>query len=326
MYPPPPLDIRPDVAAALQAGQPVVAFASAPIAHSLSWPENLEIARLAIAAARQAGAILAVVAVWRGRLTVGLTDEQLETLTRGGDSFRASRRDLPMAIVRQRTASTTVSASMYLAQRAGISLLAAGAIGGAGPGSSGVWDVSADLVELSRTPVAVVNAGARSVLDLARTAEILESYRVPVVGYGTDSFPAFYQRPGSQAASVRVDTPADAAALLATHWGMGGAGVVLALPTPDAVAMSPDVLQPALQEVARLAAQTGVRAKDLPPLMMDRLNGLTKGRALRAYRVILEANSRLAAQVARELTALVKTSPGTSAGGEIRTDGDSVRR
>ena len=309
MYPPPPLDFNPEVADALKAGRPVVALSSAPIAHTLSWPENLEIARLAEAAARKEGAVLAVVAVWQGRLAIGLTAKQLEQLAHGTDSIRASRRDLATVILRKQTASTTVSASMYLAHRAGIPLLSTGAIGGAGHGSVGGWDVSADLVELSRTAVAVVCAGARSVLDLARTCEILESYRVPVVGYGTEAFPAFYQRPGSQPASVRVDSPAEAAVLLAAHWGMKGAGVVVAQPTPDAFALSPDMLQPALREVEHLASQTGLRAKDLPPLLMDRLNRLTKGRALRAYRAILEANTRLAARIARELTSL-RSEPG----------------
>jgi pseudouridine-5'-phosphate glycosidase len=309
MFPVVPIDVRPEVAAALQAGRPVVAQSSAALAHSLPWPENLEIARQVEVAARQEGATFAIVAVWQGRLTVGLTAAEVEALARGGSSFRASRRDLATAVARKKTAATTVAASMYLAERAGIRLLSAGAIGGAARGTGDSWDVSADLVELERTSVAVVTAGARSVLDLARTAEVLESYGVPVVGYGTDSFPAFYQRPGSQPASVRMDDPTQTAALLAAHWGMGGAGVVLALPTPAAVALSPDDLQPALREVENQAIKAGVRARDLPPMLMDRLNRMTGGRALRAYQAILVANARLAAQVARELALLEKRPP-----------------
>jgi pseudouridine-5'-phosphate glycosidase len=309
MFPVLPLDIRPEVAAALQAGRPVVAQASASIAHSLPWPENLEIARQVEVAARQEGATFALVAVWQGRLTVGLSAAEVEALARGGSAFRASRRDLATAVARQKTAATTVAASMYLAHRAGIYLLSTGAIGGAARGTGDSWDVSADLVELERTPVAVVSAGARSVMDLARTTEVLESYGVPVVGYGTDSFPAFYQRPGSQPASVRIDDPAQAAALLAAHWGMGGAGVVFAQPTPAAVALTPDELQPALREVENQAVKAGVRARDLPPVLMDRLNRMTGGRALRAYQAILVANARLAAQVARELALLEKRPP-----------------
>ena len=298
-----PIDVRPEVAAALQAGRPVIALTSVPIAHSLPWPDNLEIARLAEVAARQGGATLAIVCVWQGRLTVGLTAVELEKLAHGSSSLRASRRDLATAIARGQTAATTVSASLYIANRVGIPVLAAGAIGGAAGITGDNWDVSADLLELSRTPVAVVSAGARSVADLARTAEVLESYSVPVVGYGTDSFPAFYQRPGSQPASVRADTPLEIATLLTAHWGMGGAGVVIAQPTPAEVALSPDELQPALRDLGNQAAKSGLRARDLPPMLMDRLNRMTRGRSMRAYRAILEANTRLAAQIARELAA-----------------------
>jgi pseudouridine-5'-phosphate glycosidase len=298
---PPPLDVRPDVAAALQAGRPVVALTSAPLTHSLPRPTNLEAHRDAEAAARAEGALLAVVAVWRGRLTVGLTADEVETLAGDPATLRASHRDLAAAVVRGRTAATTVAASMYLAARAGIRLLVTGAIGGAARGEVQPWDVSADLVELSRTPVAVVSAGARSVLDLERTIEILESYSVPVVGYGTDFFPTFYQRAGDQPVSSRADTPAEVAALLATHWAMGGAGVVLAQPTPAEVALSADELHPALQDVEQQAARARVRAKDLPTFLMARLNRLTRGKALPAYHGIVVANTRLAAQVARAL-------------------------
>ncbi len=293
-----PLDVRPEVSAALAASRPVVALASAPIGHSLPWPKSLEIARLAEAAVRAEGAIPAFVAVWKGSLTIGLSAGELDELSRGASALRASRRDLATAVARRLTAATTVAASMYLAHRAGIRLLAASAVGGA---SSGTGDISADIVELSRTPVAVVTAGARTVSDLARTSDVLESFGVPVVGYGTDSFPAFYQRPGSQPASVRVDKPAEGAALLAAHWGTGGAGVVVAQPTPAAVALYPDEVQPALREVSNQAARGGVRTRDLPPALMDRLNRMTGGRALQAYQAIFEANARLAAQLAREL-------------------------
>jgi pseudouridine-5'-phosphate glycosidase len=294
------LDVRPEVSAALKAGRPVMALTSAPIGHSLPWPKSLEIARLAETAARAEGATPAFVAVWQGHLTVGLSAGELEELSRGASALRASRRDLATAVARRLTAATTVAASMYLAHRAGIRVLAASAVGGA---SSGTGDVSADVVELSRTPVAVVTAGARTVSDLPRTAEVMESFGVPVVGYGTDSFPAFYQRPGSQPASVRVDRPAEAAALLAAHWGMGGAGVVIAQPTPAEVALFPDEVQPALREVSNQAARGGVRTRDLPPALMDRLNRMTGGRALLAYQAIFEANARLAAQLARALAA-----------------------
>jgi pseudouridylate synthase len=308
MQAPPPLDIRPETAAALKAGLPVVALTSGPIAHTLPWPSNLETVRLAEAAVKQEGGILAVVAVWRGRLTVGLDASEVEALAKGGSSLRATRRDLAMAVAGGRSAATTVSASMYLAWRAGIRLLATGAIGGAARDSvhanGHVWDISADLVELSHTPVAVVSAGARSVHNLAYTAEVLETFRVPVVGYGTDSFPIFYMRAGSYPVPARADTPAEAAAILAAHWGMDGAGIVLAQPTPVDVALSPDELIPALATVEKQAAENRVGVKHLSPFMMDRLNRLTRGKALRAYESILVANARLAAQVTRALASV----------------------
>jgi pseudouridine-5'-phosphate glycosidase len=306
MYPAPPLDVRPEVAAALQAAQPVVALVSAPIAQTLPWPVNLETYRLAQAAVRQEGGTLAIIAVWKGRLTVGLDADEVETLAKGGDSFlRASRRDLATAVVGGHTAATTVSASMYIAWRAGIRLLATGAIGGAArksvTGGEHVWDISADLVEMFHTPMAVVSAGARSVHSLAYTAEVLETFRVPVIGYGTDWFPTFYMRAGTHPVPARANTPAEVAALLSAHWGMDGAGVVVAQPTPIEVALSPDELLPALHTVEKQAAENPVVRKDLSPFLMDRLNRLTKGKALRAYQAILVANARLAVQVAHKL-------------------------
>jgi pseudouridine-5'-phosphate glycosidase len=194
---------------------------------------------------------------------------------------------------------------MYLARRAGIRVLATGAIGGASRGAGSieghVWDISADLMELLYTPVAVVTSGARSVHNLAYTAEVLETFRVPVIGFRTDSFPTFYLRAHSPAGAVRASSPAEVAALLTAHWGMDGAGVVVAQPTPTEAALSPDELIPMLQAVEEQAARDHVERKDLSPFLMDRLNRLTRGKALRAYQASLTANARLAAQVAGEL-------------------------
>jgi pseudouridylate synthase len=305
MHSPPALDIRANVAAALQSKRPVVAMVTGPIAHTLPWPANLDTVKQADAAVRQEGGTLAVVGVWRGTPTVGLDMSEVEWLARGGSAMRASRRDLVTAVVGGLTAATTVSASMYLAWRAGIRLLATAAIGGAARQSANggphLWDISADLVELLHTPVAVVNAGARSVHNLAYTAEVLETFRVPVIGYGTDSFPTFYMRVGNYPVPSRANNPSEVAALLTANWGMHGAGVVVAQPTPVDAALSPDELIPALEDVERQAADQQVRRKELSPFLMDRLNRLTRGKALRAYQAIFVANARLAAQVAREL-------------------------
>jgi pseudouridylate synthase len=295
-----PIDVREHVASELQNGQPVVALGTAALAHSLPWPVNLETVRLAEAAAQEEGATLAILAIWQGKPTVGVAPSEMEQLARGASAFRASRRDLHNACVRGLTAATTVAASMYIAFQSGIRLLAAGAIGGATQGGEHNWDISADLIELSRTPVAVINGGGRSVLNLARTGEILESYGVPVIGYRTDFFHSFYLCSGGHPVSARADTPEEVAVLLAAHWGFHGAGVVVTQPTPEAVALTPDELQPALESVEREAKRERVRDKDLPPFLMSRLNRLVGGKPLKAYQAILVANVRLAAQIARK--------------------------
>jgi pseudouridine-5'-phosphate glycosidase len=307
MQAPNPFDVRPDVAATLLAGKPVVALVSAPLAHTLPWPVNLQTVQMAEDAARQEGALLALIAGWRGRITVGLDGAQLESLCRGDHVTSANRRELLTIVHKKLTAATTVSASMYVAGKMGIRLLATGAIGSAvsrsnAAGDEQVWDVSADLVELQHTPVAVVSAGARTVHHLSYTAEVLETFRVPVVGYQTDTFPTFYLRGGECRTSARADTPAEVAELLATHWALDGAGLVLAQPTPAEVALSPDELVPALRSVETQAAQELTPRRDLSRGLMQRLNRLTHGKALHAYQAILVANTRLAAQVAARMT------------------------
>ncbi len=167
-----------------------------------------------------------------------------------------------------------------------------------------MWEISADLVEMLHTPVAVVNAGARNVHNLVHTAEVLETFRVPVIGYDTDTFPTFYMRVGSYPVPARANTPAEAAALLTAHWGMHGAGVLIAQPTPVDAALSPDELIPALEDVEKQITDQQIHRADLSPYLMDRLDRLTRGKALRAYQAIFIANARLAAQIARELASI----------------------
>jgi pseudouridine-5'-phosphate glycosidase len=301
MEPSTPLDVRPEVAAALREGRPVVALGSAPMAHSLPWPINLEAAQAAEAAVRQEGAVPATIAVWRGRPTLGLGAGELEALARGQSAFKASRRDLAAVIVQGQTTATSLGANMCLARRAGIRLVVTGGVGGVGRPGDSALDIPDDLVELSRTPVAVVSTGAKGVSDLPRTVEILESYGVPVVGYGTDSFPAFYVRETSHPVSARVDTPSDAARLLSAHWALDGAGVLFAQPAPAGLALDPNLYGQSLFEVERQAA--GLRSRDLTPYLTSRLARLTQGKTLEAYKAILAANAALAARIARELSA-----------------------
>jgi pseudouridine-5'-phosphate glycosidase len=294
------LDVRPEVKEAVAEGRPVVALESTLIAHGLPWPLNLETALAAEEVVREDGAVPATVAVLRGRPTVGLRESELEMLAQGDNTIKASRRDLAMAIAQKRTAATTVAATMFLAHHAGIRLFATGGIGGVHRDSH-PWDISADLVELSRTPVAVVCAGAKSILDIPRTLEFLETHGVPVVGYGSNEFPAFYVRTSGEAVSTRIDSPREGADLLAAHWALGGAGVVIAQPVGEHVALEADEFSLALTSAEKQAVGVGVRGKELTPFLLGRLAEITEGQTLRANHSLVRANARLAAQVARAL-------------------------
>jgi pseudouridine-5'-phosphate glycosidase len=300
------LDVRPEVAAALESGRPVVALESTLIAHGLPWPLNLETARAAEAAVRAEGAVPATIAVCRGRPAVGLDGAELEHLARGSGVRKASRRDLAAAVVRGEWAATTVAATMALAHAAGVRVFATGGIGGvhppAGPGARPL-DVSADLYELARTPVAVVCAGAKSILDLPATLEVLETLGVPVLGYRTDEFPAFYLTTSGQPVSARVDDPEGAAALLRAHWELSGAGVVLAQPLPAETAVAPDALADALLRAEGEASEARVCGAALTPFLLHRLALATGGRTLQANQALVLSNARLAARVAGALSA-----------------------
>ncbi len=291
------LVVRPEVAEALASRRPVVALESTLIAHGLPWPLNLETAYAAEAAVRAEGAVPATIAILDGRPTIGLDEQQLHALAEHKNVVKASRRDLGAAIALGRTASTTVAATMTLAHRAGIRLFATGGIGGAHRDTH-PWDISADLVELARTPVAVICAGAKSILDIPRTLEILETHGVPVVGFGTNEFPAFYVHSSGEPTSARVDSSAEAAALIDAHWTLGGGGVVLAQPVARHAALDPDDFLHALTEAERQAMGVGVRGKELTPFLLTRLAEITEGQTLRANHTLVIANARLAAQVA----------------------------
>jgi pseudouridine-5'-phosphate glycosidase len=292
------IHVHPAVTGALRSGRPVVALESTLIAHGLPWPLNLQTARAAEAAVREEGAVPATIGVWRGRPSIGLADDELEDFARSQEVLKASRRDLACAVVQGLTAATTVAATMFLAHRAGIRILATGGIGGAHRGTDHSWDISADVLELSRTPVAVVCAGAKSILDISRTLEVLETQGVPVVGYATDEFPAFYVVSSGERVSARVDSSEQAATLLSTHWQLGGAGVVLAQPVVADVALAEGEFESALRQAERQAADASVRGKELTPFLLNRLAEVTEGKTLRANQVLVIANARLAARVA----------------------------
>lgn len=297
------LTVRPEVARAAADGRPVVALESTLIAHGLPWPLNLETALAAEAAVRDEGATPATIAIVAGRPTVGLEQRELRELAQAKGVLKASRRDLPAAITQRRTAATTVAATMTLANLAGIRVFATGGIGGAHRDSH-PWDISADLVELARTPVCVVCAGAKSILDIPRTLEILETHGVPVVGYRTDQFPAFYIQSSGEPITARAESPREAAELMRAHWDLDGGGVVLAQPVEENAALDPGRFFDALGEAEHQALGIGVRGKDLTPFLLSKLAEITEGQTLKANHALVIANAKLAGQVATELALL----------------------
>jgi pseudouridine-5'-phosphate glycosidase len=290
------LVVSDEVRTALTGGRPVVALESTLIAHGLPFPANLETALEAEQVVRDAGAVPATIAVWEGAPTVGLSVDRIRELAQATGVLKASRRDLATAVARRRTAATTVAGTMALAHRTGIRVFATGGIGGAHRDPAQPFDISADLGELARTPMLVVCAGAKNILDLPRTLELLETLSVPVLGYRTDRFPAFYVRDSGLPVSARVDSPGEAARLFATHVTLGGGGALLCQPVAEDVALSATEMDEALR--AAEAEAKDVHGAAVTPFLLSRLAALTNGRSLRANRALIVANARLAAEVA----------------------------
>jgi len=288
------------VEAARQSGRPLVALESTLISHGLPWPANVETAREAEAAVRSAGATPATTALIDGELRVGLDDGDLDRLGRGDGIVKASRRDLAWLAARGGSGGTTVAATMFIARRAGISIMATGGIGGVHRGAETTWDVSADLIELSRMPVAVVCSGAKSILDLPRTLEFLETHGVAVIGYGTSEFPAFFAESSGLRLDARVNTPDEAAAVVhhARRIGSPG-GFVFANPPPPEVAVPRDVMDRLTVAAIAAADSNQVRGKELTPFLLQIMRELDRDeRLLRANRALVVANARLAAEIA----------------------------
>jgi pseudouridine-5'-phosphate glycosidase len=299
----PNFDVRPEVASGLKDGRAIVALESTLISHGLPWPINLETARSAETAVREEGAIPATIAVIRGRPTIGLSDADLETMAKEEGLLKASGRDLAAVVAQGRTASTTVAATMLLACQAGIQVLATGGIGGAHRAPANPWDISSDLFELARTPVAVVCTGAKSILDIPRTLEILETLGVPVIGYRTNEFPAFLVRTSGRPVSARVDTPEEAAKICLAHWRLKGGGLVLAQPLAAQLALDPAKFESALIQAEKQAAEGSIHGPALTPFLLARLAEITKGKTVRANQALVVENARLAARIAKVICA-----------------------
>ncbi len=298
------LTLGDEVAAALADGRPVVALESTIVTHGMPYPRNLETALGVQDVVRRHGAVPATVALVDGVPRVGLPDADLEALAAGQGVAKASRRDLGALAAAGRSAGTTVAATMYLAHLAGIPIFATGGIGGVHRGAASTWDVSADLDELASTPVAVVSAGAKSILDLPRTLEVLETRGVPVVGFGTDEFPAFFARTSGLPVDHRVDTPEQLAAVLLAHRRLGlRGGVLVANPVPEDDALPADEIDAVIARAVDEADRAGVGRRELTPYLLARVVELTGGRSLAANVALVRDNARVAALTAVALAA-----------------------
>jgi pseudouridine-5'-phosphate glycosidase len=278
-----------------------VALESAVITHGLPWPQNLEMAQRMEATVRAGGACPATVAVLKGEVKVGLSDQELEYLAQAHGVIKVSRRDYPAVVAQKRDGGTTVAGTMIAAQWAGIRVFATGGIGGVHRQLSegAPLDVSADLPELARTPVVVVCAGAKAILDLPATLEWLETHGVPVIGYGTSDFPAFYTRESGLPLAARADTPADAAALVKTMWDLDLAqGALLCVPCPAEAARPAGEMQRAIDQALHDAAEAGIRGSDVTPYLLARVAALTEGHSLAANLALLGNNARVGAELA----------------------------
>ncbi len=299
-----PLLIAPEVAAAQARGQAVVALESTIIAHGMPWPENLHTAQAVEQVVREHGAVPATIALLNGQICIGLTPEQLQQVAQDPGMMKASRRDLGFAVAMRRNAATTVSATMICAHLGGIEVFVTGGIGGVHREASTTFDISADLQELARTPVAVVCAGAKSILDIGLTLEYLETQGVPVISRGQANFAAFYTQDSGFAADQRIDSATDQARLIRAHWQLGlKSGVVLSNPIPDADAIARATMDGWIDQALADARAQGISGKASTPFLLARIKELSTGVSLKANQALVLHNARVGAELAVALAA-----------------------
>jgi pseudouridine-5'-phosphate glycosidase len=302
-----PLTFSPEVAEARREGRALVALESTIITHGMPWPQNVETASAVEVEVRKAGAVPATIAVTGGRIHIGLTAPELEALGQAKGVMKLSRADLAVCLASGRTGATTVAATMIAAHLAGIEVFATGGIGGVHRGAETSFDISADLRELSLTPVTVVAAGAKAILDLPKTLEVLETLGVPVIAYGQDDLPAFWSRASGLAAPLRLDSAARIAEAhrLRARLGLAG-GQLVANPIPPEAEIARDTILPVIEAALAEAQALGISAKAVTPFLLDRIFTLTEGRSLAANIALVLNNARLASAIALELAATPK--------------------
>ena len=295
-----------EVSQALHDGRGVVALESTLITHGLPWPDNVAVAAASEAAVRSVGAVPATVAVLGGVIRVGLSGAEIDHLARSSACRKASRRDLSFCVASGHDAATTVAATLWVARLVGIGIMATGGLGGVHRGASTTFDISTDLDELARSDgAAVICAGVKSILDIAATLDALETRGVAVVGYGTDTFPAFTSITSGLPLDARVDSPTEAARVIQAHRGLALPGaIVLAQPVADAVALDQALMETALAQALAAAEAGGIKGKAVTPFLLDQIRAATAGASLTANKALIIANATLAGQVAAELARL----------------------
>ena len=294
------LDVNPEVAAAVAAGKPVVALESTIISHGMPYPQNVETALRVEQVIRENGAVPATIAILGGRLKAGLTPEEIEYLGKTGQAVtKASRRDLPVIVAKGMDGATTVTTTMMIAHMAGIQIFATGGIGGVHRGAETTMDISADLEELANTPVMVVCAGAKSILDLGLTLEYLETHGVPVLGYGTKELPAFYTRRSGFSVDYEIDSPEELAKVFKVQRDLGlKGGVLVTNPIPEQYAMDFDVINKAIDEAIAESRKEGIKGKATTPYLLAKVKDLTGGDSLESNIRLVFNNAALAAKTA----------------------------
>lgn len=298
------LDYTLEVKEALESGKPVVALESTIISHGMPYPENVKMAKEVEEVIRENGAVPATIALMDGRIKIGLTNEDLELLATSQNVRKTSRRDLAYVLSAKEIGATTVATTMICAELAGISIFVTGGIGGVHRGAETTMDISADLEELSQTNVAVICAGAKSILDIGLTLEYLETKGVPVVGYGTDAFPAFYSATSQFASNFRVDSPEEVADMLKVKWELGlNGGAVIANPIPAESSLDEQEISTIIEQALQEATDNGIKGKDVTPFLLGKVKELTEGKSLEANIALVMNNAKIGAQIAKAYAA-----------------------
>ncbi|SHJ11083.1 pseudouridine-5'-phosphate glycosidase [Geosporobacter subterraneus DSM 17957] len=293
------IEILPEIKRALDHNQPVVALESTIISHGMPYPQNIETAKRVEDIVRENGAVPATIGILGGKMKVGLTTEELEYMGKGEDILKVSRRDMPFVLSRKLNGATTVASTMIIAALAGIKVFVTGGIGGVHRDAQETFDISADLMELAHTDVAVVCAGAKSILDIGLTLEYLETHGVPVIGYQTDDFPAFFTRKSGYSVDYRVNTPEEIAQAMKAKWDLKlQGGMVIGNPIPSEHEMDPQLIDQAITDALREASGQGIKGKQITPFLLSKIKGITAGKSLQSNIELVYNNAKVGAQIA----------------------------